>query len=87
MEDLKEIIERTWEDRSLLKNDDTKEAIREVVNLLDQGKIRVAEPQNDGWLVNEWIKKGVILYFPIQPMKTTNYFGKDFILIDVTELA
>lgn len=71
MEDLKNIIEKTWEDRSLLENNNTKEAIRELIDLLDKGKVRVAEPINDGWQVNEWIKKGVILYFPIQPMETT----------------
>ena len=67
---LQEIIEQAWEDRSLLKQEKTINAIREVVNLLDVGKLRVAEPIQNDWIVNEWIKKAVVLYFPIQKMKT-----------------
>lgn len=58
-----------WEDRSLLTKVSTQKLIREVIELLDKGKIRVAEPTKNGWTVNEWIKKAVILYFPIQKMK------------------
>ena len=68
--DLQQVIERAWEDRSLLKEADVQNAIREVVAKLDQGQLRVAEPAGDGWKVNEWIKKAVILYFPIQQMET-----------------
>ncbi|HEX7013976.1 MAG TPA: 2,3,4,5-tetrahydropyridine-2,6-dicarboxylate N-succinyltransferase [Cyclobacteriaceae bacterium] len=68
--DLQQVIERAWEDRSLLKEADVQNAIREVVAKLDQGQLRVAEPTGDGWKVNEWIKKAVILYFPIQQMET-----------------
>ncbi|MCD9017368.1 2,3,4,5-tetrahydropyridine-2,6-dicarboxylate N-succinyltransferase [Parachryseolinea silvisoli] len=69
--ELKELIEKTWEDRSLLQSLESQEAIRSVVEKLDKGKLRVAEPMEDGtWQVNEWIKKAVILYFPIQQMKT-----------------
>lgn len=67
---LQEQIEKAWSDRELLKSADTQKAIREVVNQLDQGQLRVAEPVGDGWKVNEWIKKAVILYFPIQQMET-----------------
>ena len=67
---LQEIIEQAWEDRSLLKQDKTINAIREVVNLLDFGKLRVAEPIKNDWQVNEWVKKAVVLYFPIQKMET-----------------
>ncbi len=70
MEKLQEIILKAWEDRSLLKEESTQEAIRSLIELLDKGKIRVAEPTEDGWKVNEWVKKGVILYFPIQKMET-----------------
>ncbi|MGB0862798.1 MAG: 2,3,4,5-tetrahydropyridine-2,6-dicarboxylate N-succinyltransferase [Saprospiraceae bacterium] len=70
MEKLQEIILKAWEDRSLLKEENTQEAIRSLIELLDKGKIRVAEPTEDGWKVNEWVKKGVILYFPIQKMET-----------------
>jgi 2,3,4,5-tetrahydropyridine-2-carboxylate N-succinyltransferase len=69
--ELKELIEKTWEDRSLLQSLESQEAIRSVVEKLDKGKLRVAEPTEDGtWQVNEWIKKAVIMYFPIQQMKT-----------------
>lgn len=65
-----EIIEKAWEDRSLLENKETQDAIRGVIEDLDKGKIRVAEPKGKGWQVNEWIKKAVIMYFPIQKMET-----------------
>ncbi len=70
MNQLKETIEKAWNNRELLKEPATQSAIREVVNLLDAGKLRVAEPTENGWQVNEWIKKGVVLYFPIQKMET-----------------
>ena len=70
MTDLQQIIEKAWEDRALLNDDKTKATIREVVALLDAGKLRVAEPVKDGWQVNEWVKKAVVLYFPIQKMET-----------------
>jgi 2,3,4,5-tetrahydropyridine-2-carboxylate N-succinyltransferase len=67
---MQNIIEIAWKKRSLLKDSKTRDTIRKVVDLLDQGKLRVAEPTNNGWKVNEWIKKAVILYFPIQKMET-----------------
>ncbi|UZH56856.1 2,3,4,5-tetrahydropyridine-2,6-dicarboxylate N-succinyltransferase [Salinimicrobium tongyeongense] len=70
MEHLKEIIEKAWNDRELLNTSETTNAIREVIDLLDSGKLRVAEPATDGWQVNEWVKKAVVLYFPIQKMET-----------------
>ena len=70
MEDIKSQIEAAWADRSLLKNADTQAAIRSLVEALDKGKVRVAEPTTEGWQVNDWVKKGVILYFPIQQMET-----------------
>ncbi len=70
MNHLRQTIEAAWENRDLLKNEDTIAAIRKVVSLLDEGTIRVAEPTLDGWQVNEWVKKGVVLYFPIQKMET-----------------
>lgn len=63
------IIEKAWEKRELLSDVNTQTVIREVVDLLDQGKIRVAEPTGEGVKVNQWIKKAVILYFPIQKME------------------
>lgn len=70
MEAIRKIIETAWEQRALLKEVETQEAIRKVINLLDAGELRVAEPTKDGWQVNEWIKKAVVLYFPIQKMET-----------------
>jgi 2,3,4,5-tetrahydropyridine-2,6-dicarboxylate N-succinyltransferase len=67
--DLQSIIEKAWDDRSLLQNNETQAAIKTVVEELDKGIRRVAEPNGDGWKVNEWIKKAVILYFPLQKMK------------------
>ena len=67
--ELKELIEKAWADRELLKSAEIQIAVREVVALLDKGKIRVAEPDGENWKVNEWIKKAVIMYFPIQHME------------------
>jgi 2,3,4,5-tetrahydropyridine-2,6-dicarboxylate N-succinyltransferase len=67
---LQELIEKTWADRELLKQAEIQSAIHEVVDQLDKGKLRVAEPVGDGWQVNEWVKKAVIMYFPIQQMET-----------------
>jgi len=70
MKDLQNIIEEAWENRDLLNNSKTTDAIRKVVELLDIGELRTAEPIADGWQVNEWVKKAVVLYFPIQKMET-----------------
>ena len=71
MDTLRQTIEAAWEDRSLLQNSETQAAIRELLELLDKGKVRVAEPTDSGeWQVNQWVKKGVVLYFPIQQMET-----------------
>ncbi|UBZ05860.1 2,3,4,5-tetrahydropyridine-2,6-dicarboxylate N-succinyltransferase [Salegentibacter mishustinae] len=70
MDHLEAKINEAWENRDLLKDTETIKAIREVVSLLDAGKLRTAEPTENGWKVNEWVKKGVVLYFPIQQMET-----------------
>lgn len=70
MTELQQTIENAWNDRSLLSESNTINAIREVVNQLDLGTLRVAEPTKDEWQVNEWVKKAVVLYFPIQKMET-----------------
>lgn len=67
--DLKKLIEEAWEDRSLLQYRDYAEAIETVILKLNDGEIRVAEPILSGWAINEWVKKAVILYFPIREMK------------------
>ncbi|MBX7202505.1 MAG: 2,3,4,5-tetrahydropyridine-2,6-dicarboxylate N-succinyltransferase [Bacteroidia bacterium] len=66
----KEIIEKVWNERSMLEDKSVQSIIRSVIFELDKGTIRVAEPLSDGsWQVNEWVKKAVILYFPIQKMR------------------
>ncbi|MFH4966150.1 2,3,4,5-tetrahydropyridine-2,6-dicarboxylate N-succinyltransferase [Gaetbulibacter sp. M235] len=70
MTQLQQIIEKAWDNRELIKENETISAIREVISLLDSGKLRVAEPIPNGWQVNEWVKKAVVLYFPIQTMET-----------------
>ncbi|WP_373056782.1 2,3,4,5-tetrahydropyridine-2,6-dicarboxylate N-succinyltransferase [Zunongwangia sp. H14] len=70
MNSLEAKITEAWENRDLLKNKETTDAIREVIELLDQGKLRTAQPTANGWQVNEWVKKAVVLYFPIQKMET-----------------
>ena len=63
-------IEQAWDKRELLQQEEYQNAVREVVKELDLGKIRVAEPIEGGWKVNEWVKKAVVMYFPIQKMET-----------------
>ena len=67
---MQNIIEAAWENRDLLKNTDTRNIIKEIINQLDNGSIRVAEKVDNKWVVNEWIKKAVLMYFPIQEMET-----------------
>ncbi|MBS7787929.1 2,3,4,5-tetrahydropyridine-2,6-dicarboxylate N-succinyltransferase [Flavobacterium sp. CYK-55] len=70
MEALRQIIESAWDNRDLLQHTTTTTAIREVIELLDSGALRVAEPTAHGWQINEWVKKAVVMYFPIQKMET-----------------
>lgn len=70
MTELREKIETAWDNRELLKEENIQHAIRQVIDLLDSGTLRVAEPTENGWQVNEWVKKAVVLYFPIQQMET-----------------
>ncbi len=63
------LIEQAWNDRSLLSDASVQAAINKTIELLDKGLIRVAEPSGDEWIVNQWIKKAVILYFPIRKME------------------
>ena len=67
---MKETIEKAWENRELLKEKETIRAIEAVIEQIDKGKLRVAEPDGDKWKVNEWVKKAVVLYFPIRQMET-----------------
>ncbi|MDA3944460.1 MAG: 2,3,4,5-tetrahydropyridine-2,6-dicarboxylate N-succinyltransferase [Bacteroidetes bacterium] len=70
MDQLKAQIEAAWNDRSLLLETQTIKRIEAVIALLDIGELRVAEPVEAGWKVNEWVKKAVILYFPTRKMET-----------------
>ena len=70
MQELQRTIEQAWSNRELLQEKEIQNAIRQVVNALDAGTIRVAEPKDGAWHVNEWVKKAVVLYFPIQQMET-----------------
>ncbi len=70
MDKIQQIIEQAWENRTLLQEKSTLDAINEVIAKLDSGEFRVAEPTENGWKVNDWIKKAVILYFPTQKMET-----------------
>ena len=74
MHPLQNTIEEAWNDRSLLQNQNTINAIEEVISLLDKGELRVATPTDPKvsreWVVNEWVKKAVVMYFPIRKMET-----------------
>jgi 2,3,4,5-tetrahydropyridine-2,6-dicarboxylate N-succinyltransferase len=74
MHPLQNTIEEAWNDRGLLQNHNTINAIEEVISLLDKGELRVATPidreVSGGWIVNEWVKKAVVMYFPIRKMET-----------------
>lgn len=78
MENLKSIISQAWDNRELLKDAQTQAAIREIIDLLDVGKLRVAEPDGDDWKVNDWVKKAVVMYFPIQKMETIEVGAFEF---------
>jgi 2,3,4,5-tetrahydropyridine-2-carboxylate N-succinyltransferase len=68
---MKSIIEAAWNNRELLKSSETIEAIETVIEAIDKGELRVAEPLENGeWQVNEWVKKAVVMYFPIRKMET-----------------
>lgn len=68
---MKTIIEQAWENRELLKDEEAQKAISAVIGKLDHGMLRVAEPVDSEWITHEWIKKAVILYFPIRKMELT----------------
>ena len=69
----KQIVEQAWSNREMLADAAVKATIREVVEAVDKGQLRTAEPINaesSEWQVNEWVKKAIIMYFPIQEMRT-----------------
>lgn len=67
--ELQHLIEQAWEDRTLIERKEVTVAVKTIIDDLDNGKRRIAEPTNDGWLINEWLKKAVILYFPLMKMQ------------------
>src|SRR5258706_15812282 len=69
MEILHQWIEDAWNDRTLLQDEKMKQTVRDVIDVLDKGKIRVAEKINGEWQTHEWIKKAILLYFAIMPME------------------
>ena len=76
--ELKAIVEQAWENRAMLEQEEVKAAVRAVVEAVDKGELRTAEPidlENSEWQVNEWVKKAVILYFPTHEM-TTSHAGE-----------
>lgn len=70
MENLQKIIQEAWSNRDLVKQANTQDAIRAVIEEVDKGRIRVATPVDGKWVVNEWVKQAILLYFSIQPMQT-----------------
>lgn len=74
----KQIIEAAWDNAELLKNSETVKTIEAVIEELDKGSLRVAEPVGDDWRVNDWVKKAVILYFPLQNMETIEVGPMEF---------
>ena len=71
-EELRTTVEKAWEERERLRDAATQQAVRDVIGLVDKGLLRTAEPvdpEKSEWQVNEWVKKAVILYFPMQPMR------------------
>jgi len=68
--DLKALIEEAWKNRDLLKEDRYRKAVESVIEETDKGRLRVASPANDGWIVNEWVKQAILMYFSIRQMQT-----------------
>ena len=74
---MKELIIEAWDKRELLKDGKYFDAVKTVIEALDKGRLRVASPPDpdnyrDGWIVNEWVKQAILMYFGIQPMQTWN---------------
>lgn len=70
--ELKSIILEAWENRELLADNNIVDDIKSVIEEVDKGRLRVAEPTENGWQVNEWVKQAILMYFGVQQMKTWN---------------
>lgn len=68
--DLQQQIQAAWADRSLLQETQYADAVKTVIEAVDKGNLRVAQPTDNGWVVNEWVKQAILMYFTIQPMET-----------------
>lgn len=78
-QNMRDLIEKAWENRELMQESETKKAVFSLIEALDKGEIRVAEPLSNGeWQVNEWVKKGVILYFPLTDNRTEKLGSYEF---------
>ena len=70
--ELKKLVSEAWEDRELLKSIVYSNAVRAVIEDVDKGRLRTASPSENGWVVNEWVKQAILMYFGIQQMQTWN---------------
>ena len=68
--ELQSLIEESFANRDLLKNQQYEQAVRSVIEEVDKGRLRVASPTENGWVVNEWVKQAILMYFGIQQMET-----------------
>ena len=69
---MKDLILETWNNRELLKDTRYSDAVRAVIEEVDKGRLRTASPSESGWVVNEWVKQAILMYFGIQQMQTFN---------------
>ena len=69
---LRETIEQAWTNREMMSYQAFQDGVRKVIEEVDKGRLRVADPTEGGWQVNEWVKQAILLYFSIQPMQTWN---------------
>jgi 2,3,4,5-tetrahydropyridine-2-carboxylate N-succinyltransferase len=76
--ELQELIQAAWGNRSLLQESTYSDAVKAVIEAVDKGKLRVAEPTGEGWKVNEWVKQAILMYFTIQPMETIDLAPFEF---------
>ncbi|MGN6436645.1 MAG: 2,3,4,5-tetrahydropyridine-2,6-dicarboxylate N-succinyltransferase [Agriterribacter sp.] len=67
---MRHLIEKAWQNRELLKDEEYVEAVKSVIEDVDKGRLRTASPSENGWVVNEWVKQAILMYFAIQPMQT-----------------
>ena len=89
---LRASVEQAWNNREMLTYSAFQDDIRSVIDMVDKGQLRVAEPTADGWQVNEWVKQAILLYFSIQPMQTWNappfeYYDKMLLKTSYKELG